>query len=185
VIEGSLEARPPSGLVKVLFGLTGISLVIYLGRFVLRWVLGLKQNGRLVIEGGVVSMEEKTRFVGREVRNSHEQFSSPDVLSVRLEKRYPYLLTLLGLICLGLGVIAGIILLLDGVQGEFTPWIVSGVGLLMAGVILDLVFTTLAASMPGQAALIFHLPGKRELRLVGCDITRAEKVVRWFADDGA
>ncbi|MEL6179939.1 MAG: hypothetical protein AAFS10_13355 [Myxococcota bacterium] len=180
VVEGRVERKPLPRLLKIVFGVTGISLIIYLVDVVLRLVLGLRRSGRLLIDGDALTMEEETRFVGREIRAARERFSRPDVLSVRLEQRYPYLLTLVGLLCLGVGVIAGIFLLLDGFQGEFTPWIISGVGLLMAGVLLDLVFTTLAASLPGQAALIIHLPGKRALRLVGCEANKAEDVVRWL-----
>lgn len=180
VVEGRVESKPLPRLVKILLGVTGLSLVIYLVWMVLRLVLGLKREGRLLIDGDSVTMEEEVRFVGREIRASRERFSRPDVLSVRLEQRYPYLLTLMGLLCLLFGVAAGVFLLLDGFQGEFTPWIISGVGLLMAGVILDLVFTTLSASLPGQAALIVHLPGKRAVRLIGCEADKAEGVVRWL-----
>lgn len=187
VVEGRTEDKPAPRWVKIFFGVTGISLALYLGRLVGRWVLGHKRHGKLSVQGAAVRLEERTRFAGREIKASHESFARADVLSVRLEHRYPYLLTLVGLLCLGVGVIAGVMLLLDGVQGEFTPWIVSGVALLMVGVILDLVFTTVAASLPGQAALIIHLPDKRTRRLVGCDPHQAEAIIRWLEqhDDAA
>ena len=70
--------------------------------------------------------------------------------------------------------------LLDGIQGEFTPWILAGVGVLLVGVIMDLVMTAVASSLPGQTTVVLRLPEKRVVRLVGCDPQKAQKVVLWL-----
>ena len=180
-VEGSVEGRGLPHFVKILFGITGISLVIYLVRVFVRFVLGYKRKGTLDLDGDRLRFAEKVQFVGREIRSSNETFSrTRDVLSVKLETRFPYLFTLLGLACLGFGVIAGIVLLLDGIQGEFTPWILSGVGLLLLGIVLDLVFTTIASSLPGKTTLTLYMTDKRVVRLVGCEQELAAKVVEWL-----
>jgi len=184
-VEGRLEDRELPHVLKILFGITGISLLIYLVQLFIRFVLGRKRTGTLTIDGDRLVLDENVRFVGREVRRSKEAFARKNVLSVQIETRYPYIFTLAGLTCLGFGVIAGMVLLLDGLQGEFTPWILSGVGLLLAGVLLDLVFTTLSTSMPGKTTLALWLPGRRTVRLVGCDEAAAARVVAWLHEGAA
>lgn len=182
-VVGRLEDRELPHVLKILFGITGISLLIYLFQLFVRFVLGRKRTGSLRIDGDRLLLEEEVRFVGREIRRSKEAFARKNVLSVRIETRYPYLLTLVGLAALGVGVITGMVLLLDGLQGEFTPWILTGVGILLAGILLDLVFTTIASSLPGQTTLVLWLPGRRVIRLVGCDETLAARVVKWVHED--
>jgi hypothetical protein len=179
-IEGRAAGRLMPGPLRVFFGLTGISLVVGLAKLFLRFVLGLRRRGRLVFGDGELRVEETTSFAGRVVRSAKERFGRPDVLSARLETRYPFLPTLAGLTALGVGVIFGLLLLLDGIEGEFTPWILAGVGVLMAGVVLDLVLTAVASSLPGQTTVVLHLPAKRVIRLVGCDPEKAEEVVTWL-----
>ena len=154
-------------------GLTGLSLLAGLGKLFGRFVLGYRRSGELRVDGGIVTYAESTRLVGREIRSSTETFQRADVLSVEIEERFPYLLTLVGMTALGLGVVVGVIWILDGIQGEFTPWILSGVGVLLVGILLDFALTTLSASLPGKIVLGLHLPGGRIVRLIGVEEDRA------------
>ncbi len=181
-VEGTLAGREPSGLWKILLGVTGLSLVIGLWRVFARLALGGRQRGKLTLEPGQLVLEEEAHLLGRPTRTSRETFARASVLSVKLDTRYPYLVTLAGLAGLGVGVIAGIFFLLDGLQGEFTPWIVTGVGLLVGGVALDLGLTTLASSMPGRTSLVVQLPSQRTVRLLNCDPEQAARVVSWLQE---
>ena len=179
-LEGRAAGRLMPGPLRIFCALTGISLLVGMGKLFLRFILGLRRHGRLVLGGGQISVEETTRFAGRVVQTAKEGFGRADVLSARLETRYPFLPTLAGLTALGVGVILGLLFLLDGIEGEFTPWIFAGVGVLLAGVLLDLVLTAVASSLPGQTTVVLHLPAKRVVRLVGCDPKKAEEVVSWL-----
>lgn len=179
-IDGRAGGRLWSAPVRVVMALTGISLLVGLGQLFARWVLGYKRQGWLTLNGQSLTFEEKRQMAGRVTHEDKETFGRPDVLSARLEKRYPLLPTLLGLTGLGLGVIIGLLWLLDGVQGEFTPWILAGVGLLLGGVVLDLVMTTVASSLPGTVTVVLRLPQERVVRLIGCEPESAEKVVLWL-----
>ncbi len=183
VIEGRAAGKLAPGPLRVFLAITGLSLLIGLGKIFGRYVLGWKRQGRLTIDDERVRFEETTRFAGRETHNAKEHFGRPEVVSARLETRYPYMPTLIGLVGLGAGVIVGLLWLLDGIQGEFTPWILAGVGVLLAGVVLDLLMTAVASSLPGQTTVVLHLPEKRVVRLVGCDPSRAEEIVVWLHGD--
>lgn len=179
-LEGQASGALLPGPVRVLMAVTGVSLVVGLVKLLLRFVLGLRREGRVEINDGKLRLEETTRFAGREIKAEREHFGREAIVSARLETRYPYLPTLLGLAGLGLGVIFGLLWLLDGIQGEFTPWILAGVGALLTGVVLDLGLTALASSMPGKTTVVLRLPGRRVLRLIGCDPSSAEAVVDWL-----
>ncbi len=183
-LEGRGAGRPISGIWKVLFGLSGLSVLLYGGKAFARLVLGHRHHARLVVEDGQISLAEETRFVGREMRKSSERFSRAKVMSARLESKYPYLPTMLGLISLGVGVIVGLFLILDGIQGEWTPWIMSGVGVLLLGVLLDFGFSTLANSLPGKTSVALYLPGDRVVRILNCDKDAATKLVQWLHSRG-
>ncbi len=182
VLKGQAGGRLMPGPVRVIMALTGLSLVVGLVKLFMRWVLGFKREGRVVVEAGDLSVEETTRFAGREIKSARERFGKAEVVSARLETRYPYLPTLVGLAGLGLGVVLGLLWLLDGIQGEFTPWILAGVGALLLGVALDLAMTAVASSMPGRTTVVLRLPERRVVRLVGCDPEVAERVVLWLHD---
>jgi hypothetical protein len=157
-------------------GITGLSLVVGLAKLLARYVLGYRRTGELTVTAQSIVYAEQTRLAGREIRNSTETILREDVLSVEIEERYPFLLILVGMSALAVGVMVGVIWILDGIQGEFTPWILSGVGVLLIGVLLDLALTTVTASLPGKLVLALHLPGGRTVRMVGVDETSARAV---------
>jgi hypothetical protein len=183
LVKGRAEDQPMPSWRRALASLTGLSLLLGLGALFARFVLGRRREASARVEGGRLLLEEELRMGGRQLQHARQTFSHAQVASARLETRYPALPLLLGMLGLGLGVIFGLIWLLDGVQGEFTPWILAGVGALMGGVALDLALTTLASSMPGTATLVLYLPGGRVLRLIGCDPAQAEALVQWLHGD--
>lgn len=187
-VSGRSAGRPAGPVLRVLMGLTGVSLVCGLGKLFARYVFGWRRDGRLSLDGDNLTLTQSTKFAGKVVKNSTESFAGKAVLSVRLEQRYPFLPTLVGMTGLGLGIIVGIIWILDGIQGEFTPWILSGVGILLLGVLLDLALTALASSLPGTATLSICLPDRGVVRLIGCEPQGAARLLTWVhnrkKDDG-
>lgn len=179
-IEVSGRAAPPprGSFWSVLLAITGVSLLIGLGRLLARYILGRRSTGTARLEGDQLVLHTEVQMAGRQLSSSRQTFSRPQVASARLETRYPALPTLVGMLGLGTGVILGLIWLLDGIQGEFTPWILAGVGALMAGVVLDLGLSSLSASLPGQVTLVLYLPGDEQLRLVGCDPKQAQALIQ-------
>lgn len=179
-VEGRAVPPPARGFMRALMGVTGLGLLVNLWRLFARYALGRHRSARVVVQDGHLTVHELQHTGGAQTEVAQESFPRPSVLSARLEVRYPALPLLAGMFSLGVGVVLGIIWLLDGIQGEFTPWIAAGVGVLLLGLGLDLGLTTLASSMPSQATLVLYLPGERVVRLVGCDPERAERLVRWL-----
>ena len=175
-VSGAAAGRPVRSFGRAILGVTGLLLFVSLAKLFARWVLGYRRTGELTCTDGVVTYGETTRLVGREIRRSTETIKRTDIPSVEIEDRYPYALTLVGMACMGVGVLVGVIWILDGIQGEFTPWILSGVGVLLVGVLLDLALTTVSASLPGKVVLGVHLPGGRVVRLVGVGADEARNL---------
>lgn len=179
-LEGRAEGQPASAPWRIFLGITGLSLLLGLGKLFARFVLGRKREARITLRGDKLTLEDSTRAGGREISAAKETFGRAKVVSARLETRYPFLPSLLGMMGLGVGVAVGLVWLLDGIQGEFTPWILGGIGVLLAGIALDLALTSLAASMPGKTTVSLYLPNDRTIRVVGCDPKRAEELVLWL-----
>ncbi len=179
-LKGHASHRLMPSLVRMGMAVTGLSLLVGLGRLFARYVLGFRREGQLTVADDKLTFEEERHLLGRQTHKARESFERASVLSAQMEVRYPYLLTLIGLVGLGAGVVVGLVWLLDGIQGEFTPWILSGVGVLLLGVVLDLVLTTIASSMPEKTTLTQRLPHKRIVRLIGCDPAAAEQIVLWL-----
>lgn len=174
--KGRACGRPVRSAGRVFMAVTGLLLFAGLGKLLARYVLGYRRAGEISLTDDGVTYAEQTRLAGREIRNRTEVIKRDDVLSVEIEQRYPFLWTIVGMACLCLGVLLGIIWIMDGVQGEFVPWILSGVGVLLLGVLLDLALTTINASLPGTVVLALHLPGDRVVRLLGVDPAKAAAV---------
>lgn len=174
--SGAAAGRPVRSFGRLLMGFTGLALVVSLGKLLGRFVLGYRRTGELAVDGDEITYSESVRLVGREIRKSTETIKRADVCSVVVEDRYPFALTLVGMAFLGIGILVGVVWILDGIQGEFVPWILSGVGVLLLGVVLDLVLTTVSASLPGKVVLGIHLPGGRLVRLVGVETDEAKAI---------
>jgi hypothetical protein len=173
---GAATGKPVRSLGRLVLGFSGLLLVVSLAKLLGRFILGYRRAGELAVDGDTITYSESVRLVGREIRKSTETIKRADVLSVQVEDRYPFALTLVGMVCLGIGILIGVVWILDGIQGEFTPWILSGVGVLLVGVLLDLALTTVSASLPGKVVLGLHLPGGRTVRLVGVGAEDAKNV---------
>ncbi len=173
---GAATGQPARSIARVIMGVSGLLLLVSLAKLVGRFVLGYRRTGELSVDGDEITYSESVRLVGREIRKSTETIKRADALSVQVEDRYPFALTLVGMACLGFGILVGVVWILDGIQGEFTPWILSGVGVLVVGILLDLALTTVSASLPGKVVLGLHLPGGRTVRLVGVEAQAAKEV---------
>ena len=148
---------------KLLATVTGILVLKWMILLCARYLLGLRTECRLSFNGRRVRIQTETRCFGRPVRSSDEFILARELLSIRVEKRYPYLLSLAGMAGVFAGAWYGLNGFIDGIQANYASIAVAGLGILVAGVVLDIIFGSLADSLGSRESLALTFRDKSGL----------------------
>ena len=166
-IKGTAKGRPRAGILCVVAGLSGWALISGLLRILATVLIGYRRIGEIVFDGHKLIFERQSRLFGRTVRKSRDVIRPGAVSMLGKEVKYPQGLIYAGLFFLVLGVITGVITLLDGVQGEYIELSLLGFGILLTGIILDFGLTSLSGCLPGRTSLRLIIGKKEFHRLTG------------------
>ena len=184
-LAGAWHRRVVPAPIKLIQIFCGYLLVRWLVVVAGRYLAGLGTETELAWDGARLRMRSVTRLLGREVRRTDETFLAGNLVSVGVERRFPQLLLLLGALGVLLGAIYGLGWVIDGVQASYLPLAMFGLGVLTAGVLLDIGLGTLFGHLGGRTSLLvsirsgarFSLLGRR-FRVVGVD----EEAARAFVE---
>ena len=146
--------------VAALSGWLLLQWVILLGA---RYLFGYERKCELEFNGRRLRIKTVTRCFGRVVRNSDEFILAKDMLTVGVERRYPFLLTTAGLIGLVAGTWVGVGWVFDGLQANYLAIAFAGLGLLGSGLVLDILFGALSDYVGGRDSLLITLGRGRAL----------------------
>ena len=186
VIEGAQRDVLWAWPWKVLAALSGFLLLRWVATLVARYLLGYSSTCRLEYNGRRLRVQTTIRLLGRDIRSTDEFILSRDMLSVGVEKRFPYLITLGGLFGLMTGSWVGLGWCIDSVQTNYVSIGLAGLLVLSSGVFLDIIFGSLADYF-GARDSIFLLVGpqrrvgsRRGIRVTGITATDAQTFVASF-----
>lgn len=178
------------GWVKVAQVCSGYLVARWLVVLAARHILGLVTEVRVSFDGSRLRLGHTARLLGRVVRESEEIVQGPDVLAIGVEKQYPQLILLTGAFGVLLGAIIGVGWVIDGIQASYVPIALFGLGVLAAGVALDIGLGALADQLGPRIGLLITIRarGKFELmptrfRVVGVDEARARQLVAQLAGE--
>ncbi|MFT7621049.1 MAG: hypothetical protein ACI9WU_000210 [Myxococcota bacterium] len=181
--ERRLLAPLPLKLVQIVSGyvlIRGLSAVIG------RHLLGYQTRSEVSWDGQALRLNATTSLLGREIRSSSEVFPHKELVSIGLERRYPYLLLLLGALGLVVGAVIGVGWIVDGIEAHYIPIAMAGLGALGAGIALDVGVGVLADYVGGKASLLVSVRSGglglgRRLRIVGVPEAEAQRFVEVVA----
>ncbi|MEC8022531.1 MAG: hypothetical protein VX223_01265 [Myxococcota bacterium] len=186
VIEGVQREVLWAWPLKVMAALSGFLLLRWSVTLMARYLLGYSSTCRLEYNGRRLRVQTTNRLLGRDIRSTDEFILSRDMLSVGVEKRFPYLMTLGGLFGLMAGSWVGLGWCIDSVQTNYVSIGLAGLLVIGSGVLLDIIFGSLADYV-GDRDSIFLLVGpqrrmaaRRGIRVTGITATDAQAFVSGF-----
>lgn len=162
---------PQSGVLGALRLVSGVALAQWIVRG-LGLIVGLQNQAEISVDPGGIAIEAQTRLGERVLRSSQERFARASLVSAARVTKFPAIHLLVGALALATGIIAGGVVLVDGVRSGETLLLLLGAALILGGGVLDVVFGVLVPAGRGRAVLEVVVAPKRVLRLV--DVAEAD-----------
>ena len=152
--DGEMSPPPRSPWLTALLAISGLLLVIELGRTVARYVLLLKRPTEVRLTPSGLEIHGKTLMVGKLLREHDTVIPREGLVKVMREVRYPRLAMYAGLIALALGSYLGVGLVVDGVRAASPSMLGTGLLIALLGLGLDFVLSTLVPGLEGKSRVV-------------------------------
>jgi hypothetical protein len=153
--EGELGAPPRGPIATAVLALTGILLLIELGRIIARYALALRRPVEVRLTYESFELRSKTVMLGRVLREQTTVLPLDGLVRATREIRYPSLPVYAGLIALALGSYLGVGLAVDGVRAASPSMLATGLLIALLGLGLDFALSSLVPGVRGRARVIF------------------------------
>ena len=152
--EGELGAPPRGALATAVLALTGILLIIELGRIIGRFVLVVRRPVEVQLTSSSFEVRGKTLMLGRLLREHSTVLPLDGLVRATREIRYPSLPVYAGLVALALGSYLGVGLAVDGVRAASPSMLGTGFFIALLGLALDFVLSSLVPGVRGRARVL-------------------------------
>ncbi len=164
---------------------TGVLLLIHLGRLAARAALAYRKPARLIVSPGSVRLKWHTEILGRTQSERDVVLGPEGLVSVVREVRYPRLAFYAGLLFLAIGSFVGVRTLADGVRAASPSLLLFGLAVIALGVLLDVVFTSLVPGATGRCRLGVVPRAGPPIWVTGVDAERADAALTLLAKGAA
>src|SRR6266542_2606544 len=154
MFEGELRAPPRGPLLTAVLALTGILLMIELGRLIGRYVLTFRRPTEVRLTETGLEIRGRTLMLGKVLREHASVIPREGIVRVSREVRYPSLAMYAGLIALALGSYLGVGLVVDGVRAASPSMLGTGLLIALLGLGLDFAFSSLVPGVAGQSRVV-------------------------------
>jgi hypothetical protein len=165
-VMGELSAAPRNPFVLVLLAVSGLLLVIWIGRLILTLLLRRRRHAELSVSASGVTVAVKTELFGRTIREQRIHYPIEALLYAAREVKYPRLSLYVGLLALALGSYFGISLFIDGARAGSPELLGIGALVVALGVALDFALTALPSIAQGTCRIVI-VPRKGAALAVG------------------
>jgi hypothetical protein len=152
--EGELGAPPRGPLATAILALTGILLVMELGRIIGRFVLVVRRPVEVQLTNSSFELRGKTLMLGRILREHSTVLPLDGLVRATREIRYPSLPVYAGLLALALGSYLGVGLAVDGVRAASPSMLATGLLIALLGLALDFILSSLVPGVRGRARVL-------------------------------
>lgn len=146
IVTGEIVPAPRGPVALVLLGFTGILALLHLGRLLGQVALRYRRPAELRVTSKGVVIHTRTELLGRTLKERDILIPIESLLRATREVRYPRLALYVGLGALALGSYLGISLFVDGARAGSPELLGIGLLLVVVGITLDYVLSTLVPS---------------------------------------
>jgi hypothetical protein len=175
-VHGLASAPARRAPFAILRWVTGIALLSALYR-ALCFVIALRREAEIELDGGILRVRGRTTFLGRTVR-SHEACYTVDRISGAFRRaRFALLGSAVGVISLSCGILLGGHLLFDGSRGGAPILLIAGAVAVLIGAALDLALEILIPARAGQVEVQVDVLGARSVRLSRVSLPDADRLL--------
>jgi hypothetical protein len=176
-VIGEVAPRPRGPFFTAILGLTGISALLHIARWVGRWLLAYRKPAQVTLSGdGGVHVKWRTELLGRTLRDHEIFLSRGEIARASRELRYPALGLYTGLMALAVGSYVGMSTLIDGVRAESPSVIATGLAVMALGLGADFALSSLIPGSRGRCRMVVA-PRRGAPLCVGMDIASADALL--------
>jgi hypothetical protein len=153
-LQGDLAPLPRGPLITALLAITGLLLVIELGRLVGRYVLALRRTAEVRVSSAGLEVRTRTVMLGRTLLEGATVIPRDGLVRVTREIRYPGLPMYAGLGALAIGSYIGVGLFVDGARAESPSMLGTGLLIALLGLAIDFALSSLIPGARGRSRLL-------------------------------
>jgi hypothetical protein len=154
-ILGELGMVPRGPIATAALALTGLLFVMHGTQLVARLALAYKRPTEVTISDTGVRIRARTELLGRTVRERDIMILREGLVRATREVRYPRLAFYAGLFALAVGSYVGVATLIDGVRAASPSLLLTGLLIIGAGILLDLLLGSVAPGSTGRCRVLF------------------------------
>lgn len=170
--------RPPFAVIR---WVTGIALVQAIYR-ALCFLIALRREAEIELEGGILRVRGRTTFLGRTVRSSEACYTLDRINGAFRRARFALLGSAVGVISLASGILLGGHLLFDGVRGGAPVLLIVGAAAVLLGAAVDLALEILLPARAGQVEVQVDVLGARSVRVSRVPLPDADRLLSALAE---
>ena len=179
-IQGQLQKKPMWAPVRILFAITGLSLIW--GGIIIasRYLLRLQTTATATLSEGLLTINATHSLLGREFKKTRTITPNTRIQAVQIEKRRRIVHLMVGFGFLTVGVFSGVHWILNGLGAGYPYLFLIGAGVIIAGIAIDLILNQLIPDGNGRSSVIINTTSWR-FRLTGLSDDDAGRFVRFAA----
>ncbi len=155
-LEGRLQSRSKSRLLRLLMALTGLLLVVAVARLVSGWILGYKRPCSVTLDEAGMAVDVKTVLAGRMLSTRKLDVPPWKVGTIEREERFRHAHVLVGAMFFLMGAGAGFGLVVEWAFTQFGIYLLMGIGAMVLGIGLDLAVVLVVPSVRRTSAVVIH-----------------------------
>jgi hypothetical protein len=176
-LQGERAAFPRGPVLTALFAITGLLLVIELGRLIGRYVLSLRRTVEVRVSAAGLEVRSRTVMLGKTLLESASVIPRDGLVRITREIRYPGLPMYAGLGALAMGSYVGVGLFVDGARAGSPSMLGTGLLIALVGLAIDFAFSSLIPGARGRSRLLIIPRRGPVLCLGGVDVAGADRIL--------
>jgi hypothetical protein len=184
-LAGEMAPAPRAPALTVLLALTGILLVVGLGRLIARLALAYRRPADVSVTSAGVRVRWRTSLLGRRIKDHDVLFAKQGLARATREVRYPRAAFYAGLFSLAVGSLFGVRTFMDGVRAASPSLLFWGLLVIATGVGLDFLLSLVAAGGKGRCRVVFVGRDGTALAVRDVDATGADKALARLVSSSA
>jgi hypothetical protein len=176
-LQGDLAAFPRGPLLTAVLAMTGLLLVMELGRLVGRYVLAVRRTAEVRVTAAGLEVRTRTVMLGKTLLESATVIPREGLVRVTREIRYPGLPMYAGLGALALGSYIGVGLFVDGARAQSPSMLGTGLLIALLGLGIDFALSSLIPGARGRSRLLIVPRRGSTLCLASVDVAVADRLL--------
>ena len=176
-LQGDLAAFPRGPVLTAFLAITGLLLLIELGRLVGRYVLALRRTAEVRVTTAGLEVRTLTAMLGKTLLENATVIPREGLVRVTREIRYPGLSMYAGLGALALGSYVGVGLFVDGARAGSPSMLGTGLLIALVGLAIDFALSSLLPGARGRSRLLIVPRRGAQLCVAGVDVAAADRIL--------